>query len=114
MIESLKNFPDNIVASACHGYLTMADYKTVPIPEIDVRSRRVKQTKRANRLSDCGNEPTFPGRSRRGPTMGTVRSRWPFGGQAPDSLRRVRRFPRWLKPQSSRGAPTDRANRSSK
>ena len=59
-------------------------------------------------------ESTFPGRSRRGPTVGNVHNSWPFGGQAPDPLRRMPPFPRWLKPLSSQGTPTGRANRSSK
>ena len=114
MIEALKNFPDNIVAFACNGRLTKAGYEAVPIRQIDMRSRPVKPTKRANELSEPGDESTFPGRSLRGPNMGNVHNSWLFGGQAPDSLRRMPRFPRWLKPQSSQGTPTGQANRSSK
>jgi hypothetical protein len=52
--EALKNFPDNIVAFACNGHSTKADYETVPIRQIDMRSRPVKPTKRANGLSERG------------------------------------------------------------
>ena len=114
MTEALKNFPDNIVAFACNRHLTKADYEAVPIRHIDMRSRPVKPTKRANELSERGDESTFPGRSLRGPNMGNVHSSWLFGGQAPDSLRRMPRFPRWLKPLSSQGTPTGRAHRSRK
>ncbi len=110
VIEALKNLPDNIAAFARDGYQTKADYETVLISEIDVRSRPVKPTKQANGLSERSNESTFRGRSLRGPTVGNVHSSLPFSGQAPDSLRRVPRFPRWLKPRCSRGAPTGRAN----
>ena len=112
--EALKNFPDNIVEVACRRHLTKADYEAVSIRQIDMRSRPVKPTKRANELSERDNESTFPGRSLRGPTVGNVHNSRPFAGQAPDSLRRMPPFPRWLKPLSSQGTPTGRANRSSK
>ena len=114
MIEALKNFADSTAAFACDGHLTKADHGTVLIPEIDVRSRPVKPTKRANGSSERSNDSTFPGRSLRGPTVGNVNSSLPFGGLAPDSLRGVPRFPRWLKSQSSRGTRTGRANWRSK
>ena len=35
MIEVLKDFPDNVIAFACHGHVTKADYETVLIPDIE-------------------------------------------------------------------------------
>ncbi|MDY6997928.1 MAG: STAS/SEC14 domain-containing protein [Actinomycetota bacterium] len=40
MIEQLTGFPDNVVAFACHGHVTKADYETVLIPELN---RRLEQ-----------------------------------------------------------------------
>ena len=35
VIEALKDFPDNVIAVACHGHVTKADYETVVIPDIE-------------------------------------------------------------------------------
>ena len=35
MIEALKDFPDNVIAIACHGHVTKADYETALIPDIE-------------------------------------------------------------------------------
>ena len=35
MIEALKDFPDNVIAIACHGHVTKADYETVLIPDLE-------------------------------------------------------------------------------
>jgi hypothetical protein len=35
MIETLKDFPDNVVAVACRGYVTTGDYETVLIPAVE-------------------------------------------------------------------------------
>jgi hypothetical protein len=34
VIEALKDFPDNVIAIACHGHVTKADYESVLIPDI--------------------------------------------------------------------------------
>ena len=43
MIEVLKGFPDNVIAFACHGHLTKAEYETVVIPDIEERLKRHKK-----------------------------------------------------------------------
>ena len=35
MIETLKDFPDNIVAFACKGNVTKLDYETVLVPAVE-------------------------------------------------------------------------------
>ncbi len=35
MIEVLKNFPENVVAFACHGHVTRNDYSTVLVPAVE-------------------------------------------------------------------------------
>ena len=40
MIEALKDFPDNVIAIACHGHVTKADYETVLIPDIEDKLSR--------------------------------------------------------------------------
>jgi len=35
MIETLKKFPDNVVAVACHGHVTKQDYATVLVPAVE-------------------------------------------------------------------------------
>lgn len=40
MIELLKGFPDNVVALACHGHVTKADYEPVLIPDVNDRFTR--------------------------------------------------------------------------
>jgi len=35
MIETLKGFPDNVLAFACHGNVTKRDYETVLIPGVE-------------------------------------------------------------------------------
>jgi hypothetical protein len=40
MIEALKDFPDNVVAFACHGHITKHDYATVLIPAIEKALRQ--------------------------------------------------------------------------
>lgn len=35
MIERLKDFPDNVLAFACHGRVTKDDYETVLIPAVE-------------------------------------------------------------------------------
>lgn len=35
MIERLEGFPDNVVAVACRGHVTSADYKSVLVPIIE-------------------------------------------------------------------------------
>ena len=34
MIKQLTGFPPNVVAFACHGHVTAADYKTVLVPAV--------------------------------------------------------------------------------
>jgi hypothetical protein len=34
MIEPLKDFPDNVLAFACHGRVTKQDYDTVLVPAV--------------------------------------------------------------------------------
>ena len=43
MIEALTNFPDNVIAIACHGHVTKADYETVLIPDIENKLSRHKR-----------------------------------------------------------------------
>jgi SpoIIAA-like len=43
VIEALKDFPDNVIAIACHGHLTKADYETVLIPQIEDKLKRHKK-----------------------------------------------------------------------
>ena len=40
VIELLEGFPDHVVALACHGHVTKADYETVLIPDINERLTR--------------------------------------------------------------------------
>lgn len=40
MIEVLKDFPDNVAAFACHGYVTEQDYMTVLIPTVEKALKR--------------------------------------------------------------------------
>ena len=35
MIETLKNFPENIVAFHCGGHVTRRDYETILIPHVE-------------------------------------------------------------------------------
>jgi len=35
MIETLQGFPDKILAFACHGHVTRADYDTVLVPKVE-------------------------------------------------------------------------------
>ena len=59
MIEALKDFPDNVIAIACHGHVTRADYETVLVPDIEDKLSRHKR---------CGSTggAAIPTRSRRG------------------------------------------------
>ena len=34
MIEQLKDFPENVLAFACHGHVTKADYEEVLVPAV--------------------------------------------------------------------------------
>ncbi len=34
MIQQLKDFPDNVLAFACHGHVTKDDYDTVLVPAV--------------------------------------------------------------------------------
>jgi SpoIIAA-like len=43
VIEALTDFPDNVVAFACHGHMTKADYETVLIPHIEDKLKRHKK-----------------------------------------------------------------------
>ena len=45
MIEALKDFPDNVIAIACHGHVTKADYETVLIPDIEDKLSRHKKVR---------------------------------------------------------------------
>ena len=45
MIEALKDFPDNVIAIACHGHVTKADYETVLIPDIEAKLSRHKKVR---------------------------------------------------------------------
>ncbi len=45
MIEALKDFPDNVIAIACHGRVTKADYETVLIPGIEDKLSRHKKVR---------------------------------------------------------------------
>ena len=45
MIEALTNFPDNVIAIACHGHVTKADYETVLIPDIEDKLSRHKKVR---------------------------------------------------------------------
>ncbi len=35
MIETLKDFPDNVAAFVCHGQVTQRDYATVLVPAVE-------------------------------------------------------------------------------
>jgi hypothetical protein len=35
MIEALGNFPENVIAFACKGHVTRADYETILIPAVE-------------------------------------------------------------------------------
>ena len=43
VIEALTDFPDNVIAIACHGHVTKADYETVLIPDIEDKLSRHKR-----------------------------------------------------------------------
>jgi hypothetical protein len=45
MIETLKDFPDNVVAFAFHGHVTKTDYQTVLIPAFEDRLKRHKKVR---------------------------------------------------------------------
>jgi SpoIIAA-like len=45
VIEALTNFPDNVIAIACHGHVTKADYETVLIPDIEDKLSRHKKVR---------------------------------------------------------------------
>ena len=45
MIEALKDFPDNVIAIACHGRVAKADYETVLIPGIEDKLSRHKKVR---------------------------------------------------------------------
>jgi hypothetical protein len=45
VIEALKDFPDNVIAIACHGHVTKADYETVLIPDIEDKLSRHKKVR---------------------------------------------------------------------
>jgi len=42
VIELLTGFPDNVIAIACHGQVTKADYETVLIPDLEGKLGRHK------------------------------------------------------------------------
>jgi hypothetical protein len=52
VIEALKDFPDNVIAIACHGHVTKADYETVLIPDIEDKLSRHKRF--GVQLNRCG------------------------------------------------------------
>ena len=43
MIEALKDFPDNVAASALHGHVTKTDYDKVLVPDFEDRLQRHKK-----------------------------------------------------------------------
>ena len=45
MIKALKDFPDNVIAIACHGRVTRADYETVLVPDIEDKLSRHKKVR---------------------------------------------------------------------
>lgn len=40
MIETLRDFPDNVVAVSCHGHVTRDDYDKVLIPAVEGKLAR--------------------------------------------------------------------------
>lgn len=40
MIECLPDFPDNVIAVACHGHVTRGDYESVLVPRVEAALAR--------------------------------------------------------------------------
>ena len=45
MIEMLKGFPDNVVALACKGHVTRADYDKVLVPAVEEALKRQQKVR---------------------------------------------------------------------
>ena len=52
MIEALSDFPDNVVAFACHGHVTRDEYKEVLIPRVDAGFEKHKKLRLYYQIGD--------------------------------------------------------------
>jgi hypothetical protein len=79
VIEALKDFPDNVIAIACHGHVTKADYETVLIPDIEDKLSRHKKVRIYCEIApdygglDPGAVGRYEGRLQPPPRLGTRR-----------------------------------------